>query len=72
MQEGAGGMDLVAGPGMRCWACPRSIGLGDVVKELPIVGTLVHAACYVRETGEAVRVAPTLRQYLRARELAAA
>jgi hypothetical protein len=57
---------------MKCWACARAIDLADPVKELPIVGALVHCECYQRETGEPAPAAPSLKKYLRARELAAA
>jgi hypothetical protein len=37
---------------MRCWACAKTITLYDEVCELPVAGTIVHRACYERETGD--------------------
>ena len=50
--------------GMRCWACSRAIHLPDLVSELPIVGAIVHIACYERETSERPLRALTLTQAL--------
>jgi hypothetical protein len=49
---------------MRCWACPDAIVLDDLVMELPIVGAIVHRACYERETGQRARHPMTVRQAL--------
>jgi hypothetical protein len=49
---------------MRCWACPRAIRLGDLVNELPIVGALVHRACYERHTGTPAGRSISLGQWL--------
>jgi hypothetical protein len=49
---------------MKCWACSSCIELGDLVNELPIVGALVHRACWERETGVSALGSITLRQRL--------
>jgi len=50
---------------MRCWACPKPIKLADLVSQLPIVGAIVHIACYVRETGHQPIEVMTVREALR-------
>ena len=49
---------------MRCWACGRCIHLVDLVNELPIVGALVHRACYESETGEQPPLSRPLSSWL--------
>ena len=51
---------------MRCWACSHAIGLDDLVMELPIVGAIVHTACYERETGQRADRPMTVKQALTA------
>ena len=50
---------------MRCFACPLAIGLHDLVMELPIVGAIVHTACYERETGQRASHPVTAKHALR-------
>jgi hypothetical protein len=51
---------------MRCWACSHRIRLDDLVKELPIIGALVHRGCYERVTGlVATKSKPLARHFVR-------
>jgi len=50
---------------MLCRLCDRPIALTDMANELPDADTLVHEACYARETGHAPAVRLTLADHLR-------